>query len=174
MGRHRYLRVFKKPARRNSQTPGQLLRHPQRGGQTLSRPGYLGHSPLYFLGRRRAGSIRLDWQLHAAGSPQKPIFSRKKHPDHPKPAADNRLAPSPDFRPFLLHVHQMVRRRRRSQVLQPALIPIRSLYLFYERFTGSQIENTAWLDISTWATATYSSVWTPTVWSATSTSRTSA
>ena len=48
-------------------------------------------------------------------------------------AASVRLAQADLQRPFLLHVHQVLGRRRRAQVFQPLRKPVRQLHQFHER-----------------------------------------
>ena len=93
------------------------------------------------LGRRRARYQRLAGQSDAAGGlrPALPGGGAAQGAAAIRGRLEA-LAPAHHQRPLLLHVHEMVRRRRRAQILQSACLAVRRIRGVHERADRSRKE----------------------------------
>src|SRR6185312_13860518 len=82
-----------------------------------------------FLGRHRARPVRLARQRHAVQRPARALQARRRPQGKRRRATPDRLASHHHERPFLLHVYEILVRRRRAQILQP----LRKLHQLHER-----------------------------------------
>src|SRR3989344_48273 len=72
----------------------------------------------------------------AKGGDRGALLARRRCRPRERPAASRILAQAPDLGPLLLHVHEMVPRRRRARVLFTLRITLRRLYRLHERSFG--------------------------------------
>src|SRR3989344_2552824 len=69
----------------------------------------------------------------AKGRDRGALLARRRSGAWERPQTSRRLAQAPDLRPLLLHVHEVVPRRRRACLLLALRIALRRLYRLYER-----------------------------------------
>ena len=132
VGRNGDLRIPPGAARRGPAESRFFLSDPRRGGRRPSRRPTRSIRPASSPGRTRSGTRRPGWETPCSRMPH----GRSTRWSPPSAGgtmrASSELAHPPDVRPFLLHVHEMVRRRRRPPLLQPLRIALRGLHQLHE------------------------------------------